>query len=1209
LLSSRWWLPAVLPAVLGQFGVEVASVERSRGSGLILSELLIETEGVRLGVDQIRLPGELDYLRGLRSGTWGSASAVELGTVSVEILPGDSGGSAPPRYLPELVRAVEPGLEVADRWLPPIRVEAVVVSRGAERLVSARALSFADRSFEGVVSGDFVEGAVALRAQLAAGGPWTARLSHEASGLSADLGVEARGDWVRISGRVERAESGLDFAADFGGASWRPLTASAQTQQFRLDPAWLPTGESFAWTALNLSELDLDWDGDRYRGSLSAEAGVRAEALGADTLSVELAVSGDRETLHLEAGSVLASWLKLRLSAPVRIDLRDGSVADRAALQGTVDLEKQAFFAASGRVDLRLDVEPSLRSGPDVGFALSASDLRYGDFALSRVELSDGRWQGERLAVGQLRVQPVDGLAASTITAGGEVRLDSRELDFDYALSLPADWLNAQIGQTLLAGPLMAEGRIGGVVDRPVVAGSLAPLRLEVPALVPITLDGAYRLEGADRLNFSGRATAGEAAIETTLDARVADETVTVDLQRFIWTAPGRGELALEAPTQLSYQYGGMGDVPESRLRVGAFVMAGPDHSIGGRWDAVDGLELSLRNISGQRIARWLQRDLPEVLIESVDVSLPQLRPHPVGSLALRAAGDFVDGEAPLRLALDVELGAAGFAAETVRLDFADWPLIEGSLAAPVRFQIPEAGGRFWQWSESGALEGALSSAVNPAFSDWLEAQTGVRVRKAVMDLAVSGSLEEPLGRLNVRVDSLETPIGGLPAMDRIELVLAGRPDQIEVERLGFLVKGSELSGRFTLPVGGFAEAMRSGSPEWQAWLAGAAGRLELIDWRAEDWVDVLPAMMRRSGHLDGVLELEPGWALSGSLAFRDFALRPTATLPSVDSMGGRIELADRRLRFRDAAARVGGSPVELVGWVDLSDAESPLWQIDVSGRNVPLVRTTDMILRSDLDLQGSRTERDAVPLISGALNLRSSTLLAEFDPLAPNLETGPQSQPPYFSISDPAVADWRFDVKIAGESFMRVRSPYFRTELSANFDLGGSFAAPRLIGSVRTVGGELRFPGAKMRITSGEAYIEPSRPNAVQLDFSGTAQKTSKIISMRVTQTLDDPLIQFQSTPALSNAAIIRLLATGSESGGGAGTVGLYLGQGLLGAGGLDDQLSDRLTVDVGEETSRSGRDTVSARYDISEDYSLEGGYDVYDAYNLDFIWSIFKR
>ncbi|NBB79824.1 MAG: hypothetical protein GVY36_10315 [Verrucomicrobia bacterium] len=1208
LLTSRWWLPAVLPGVLDQFGVVVASVERGPGGGLLVSELVVDSEGAQVRVDTVGLPNEVAYLRSVYAGEWSAVSGFEVGRVRIELREGESAAGGVPVYLPELYRSAEQGLVLADRWVPPVRVDAVEVSQGGKRLVSVQAVRFADRVLTANVSFEALAGAVDVRAALGAAEPWTLVLVHAESGFAVDLGVEALDGAVRASGQVRRAESELTFSAEFGGEDWLPVSATAQSEGFRVDPTWIPGRDGVVWERLRLAGVDLDWAGGRYRGTLQAEAMVVTEALGADELTAELALSGDLETLRVETCEVLASWVALQLSDPVSMDLRDWSVAAPAVVRADIDLAKQAFFEASGRVDARLTVAPSLSGGPDVGFELSAEDLGLREYAVDRAGLS-GRLRGDALSVEQLVVQPLAGADDSTITASGVADFANRELDFDYALSLSGEWLNAQIGQAFFAGTLKTQGQLGGVFDRPTLAGQLAPLTLNLPAMVPVTLAGAYGLEGVDRLNLEVALTANEAVIETALDARVVDDTVTVALERLDWTDPVRSTLVLESPTQLSYQFGGESDVPESRLGVAPFVLSGPDLGIEGQWNPADGLALTLRNVSVQRVGRWFDRELPEVLIESVEVSLLRLRPQIEGSVAIAAEGNFAGDDVPLRFDFGAQLTPTGFSAERLRLDFAGAPLFGGNLAAPVNFQIPEADGTFWHWSESGTLEGTLSGSVSPAFSDWLTQNTGMRVKEAAVDLEVGGTLQKPVGRLDLRVDDFQSPISGMPGMDRIQLIVEGKPEQIKVERLYLLINQSELSGNFLLPVEGLAEALRGGPGAWRPWLAGGGGRLELVDWQAEDWVDVLPAMMRQSGRLDGELELQPGWKLRGSLGFDDFALRPTSSLPSVDSIGGQIELTDRRLSIRDASARVGGSPVELTGWVDADDLKNPLWEVAVAGTNVPLVRTTDMILRSDLDLKGSRVQRSETPLISGALNLRSSTLLAEFDPLAPNVETGPQSQPPYFSITDPAVADWRFDLKIAGDSFMRVRSPYFRTQLSANFDLGGTFAEPLLIGSVRTVGGELSFPGAKMRIASGEAFIEPSQPNAVQLDFSGTAQKASQIITMRVSQTLDDPLIQFQSTPALSNAAIVRLLATGSANGGGVGAVGLYLGQGLLGAGGLEEQISDRLTVDVGEETSRSGRNTVGARYDISEDYALEGGYDVYDAYNLDFIWSIFKQ
>ncbi|MGB0744174.1 MAG: hypothetical protein ACPGSB_06580, partial [Opitutales bacterium] len=90
---------------------------------------------------------------------------------------------------------------------------------------------------------------------------------------------------------------------------------------------------------------------------------------------------------------------------------------------------------------------------------------------------------------------------------------------------------------------------------------------------------------------------------------------------------------------------------------------------------------------------------------------------------------------------------------------------------------------------------------------------------------------------------------------------------------------------------------------------------------------------------------------------------------------------------------------------------------------------------------------------------------------------------------------------------------------------------------------------------------------------------------------------------------SIVRLLSTGSTSGGGAGSVGLYLGRGLLGAGGMNESFADRITIDVGEERTRSGKNTLGVRYDVNDDVYLQSEYDVYDSYNTDLLWTIFEK
>jgi len=63
------------------------------------------------------------------------------------------------------------------------------------------------------------------------------------------------------------------------------------------------------------------------------------------------------------------------------------------------------------------------------------------------------------------------------------------------------------------------------------------------------------------------------------------------------------------------------------------------------------------------------------------------------------------------------------------------------------------------------------------------------------------------------------------------------------------------------------------------------------------------------------------------------------------------------------------------------------------------------------------------------------------------------------------------------------------------------------------------------------------------------------------------------------------------------------------VGAGGVDSDLADRFTFDVGEAGGRDGGNTFGVKYRITDDLYLRGGYDIHDAHNIDLLWSIFKR
>lgn len=1184
-------------------------MQRLDSGRLQLTEVSYISGAVCVEVQSLEHPSLHQYAWERFITKFSEASLIDVKSVELELLSTEGGegaeGATDTVSVVQQLRVTMAGVEA---WLPPLKCDELLIRTpsGAPALI-AREIRLSNWHLAACLENPRLPEPLIVEASLTPQEIWTAQVVAEAIGLDADLTLSPTEQGFDLNIELHKATETAVGVITFIDGHLLPERAEFSSRRITIDSEWLPAMQSLEWKEVAISEVDLRWEDRSYIGALKLQSEVVAGEQPSVPVDGSIEFSGDLETLRLGVFQLNASWGQLSLSQPLEIRLEDGNVSQFAELKADVDLSRQSFVSADGRVEASLRVVPSLATGPNVSFELSATDFAYDTYEVARVDVL-GRLEGTDLSVERLFVQPLpddDG----GVELSGRADFSTKTLDFNYKVFLSSDWINGVVDQVTVLNALETSGHVSGNFTQPMIAGELAAITVEYPGVKPVTVKGNYKSDGVHLLSFDGSAAAAGAVIDAAFRTHVMEDRISVEVDQFTWTDPVRPTLKLMKPTRLSYQFSGPADFPESRLVVEPFHLAAPELEIQGGWSVDAGLDLLVSNVDLQRVGRWVNRELPSVAIESVALSLSELRPWVVGSVEVHMESRAVGEAAPLRVDLTAQLTSSGLQVEAVECMFSGEPLLKGAIVAPVAFQLPVEDKPFWQLFTDGDLVAELSGSVTPAFSDWLLSYTNVKVSEARLDLNVQGTIQKPVGLMEMSVASLESPATRGIKVDRIEISARAERDEIQLERFKFLINQSEVAGVLRLPTEGFAGALMGEMDQRKEWFGNATGRVELVDWAAEDWIDFLPALMRRSGRLSGSLSLKPGWDLAGNLSFKEFALRPTDSLPSIDLIGGQVELSNRMLTVDKASAQVGGSSVAFTGWLNASDLKRPLWEFSVNGLNVPLVRTTDMILRSDLNIQASHTNPTETPLISGALKLRSSTMLVEFDPLAPNVETGPRSKPPFFSISEPTLADWRFDIKITGDSFMRVRSPYFRTQLSADFDLGGTFDEPLLIGSVRTVDGELRFPGAKMRITNGEAYIEQGQPNALQLDFNGIAQKTSHIITMDVTQSLDDPHIQFQSTPTLSNAAIVRLLTTGSTTGGGVGTVGLYLGQGLLGAGGMEEQFSDRVTVDVGEETSRSGRNTVGVRYDLSEDVFLEGAYDVYDAYNLDLIWSIFKR
>lgn len=930
-------------------------------------------------------------------------------------------------------------------------------------------------------------------------------------------------------------------------------------------------------------------------------------------LQASLGVSGDLRELNVERCGLSGPWGQLELQDVLKLDLEQRAVLEGAEFVASLDLQQQAWIPAAGQLQGTVSVGPDPVDGWDVRFALRGTDLSYGANEAHRVEWV-GAVQGTEVTVERLQVDLLEGTEADRMTIAGVADWKARTLDLNYEVALGAEWLNAWLREQYFTDALRAKGRVFGSLDAPELEGQVEPVTLNHPLLHPVTVSGEVRSLSAGAIDVDLIAQCEGAEVLLDVAAQHRENVCSVALKRVEITDPELPKVELMEPVEIRYL---LGAPVGERLFVEPVFLKSEAREIRMHWGSSEGFILSLRNVSSARLDRWLRHDFPLYQVDALDLALTQLQPKILGEWDAHVQVATSSGEW-VRLDLVSQIAPEGVVFETLAVRFEEELLLSGALELPLRLQVPHEDLPFWVSIPQGRLSGEFTGQSTAAFAQWLSDSVGVDVESATLGLSVSGFLDEPLGTMAVQVEALDLgahfPEWEMPRLADLKMSARIDADVCEVAHVEFALNDCMVVGAVQVPTGavwGELAAWEATELDWSALLAQASGHVTLEDWQFEQWRQYFPAVLRRSGELNGELELKPGLNVSGRLVLADFALRPTLAYSMIDQIGAELELADRTVTVTRASARVGGSPVAVNGWMDGSDWDALLWEFSAQGQRVPLVRTNDLIVRSDVDLALKRLTEEAVPTLSGELNFTQSTYLVEFDPMAPRVARGPSAQPPYFSITTPAIADWEFDVVAKGDSFFRVRSPYFRALVSANLALDGSFEKPEITGGLRVDSGDILFPSVRMELDSGAAFIEPTRPNEVQLDFSGIAQVASYVITMEVEQTLNDPSVYFSSTPTLPNSEIVRLLATGGLSGGEVGAVGVYLGKGLLGvgAGGVDSDLADRLTVDVGESGGRDGGNTFGVQYRITDDLRLRGGYDIHDAHNIDLLWSIFKR
>ncbi len=495
---------------------------------------------------------------------------------------------------------------------------------------------------------------------------------------------------------------------------------------------------------------------------------------------------------------------------------------------------------------------------------------------------------------------------------------------------------------------------------------------------------------------------------------------------------------------------------------------------------------------------------------------------------------------------------------------------------------------------------------------------TGVLLRDPSLRVDINGPIQAPAGELTLRASAaefVEAAEQSLPAVTRVAADVRLSQLGMELEQLAFDVERQpvRLHGNLPISEAEWTALLDTGQlPDWRK----ASGKLRVVDAELAPFARFWRSVFAPEGRLEVDLRMKPGVELEGGLQLTGAATRPLPPVGPIDQIQTRILFRGRVAVIEEFSGRLGGEPVKVTGQINIPTRARARADLRLAGKNVPIVREPGMLVRADANIW-FRQGPDEPATLSGDLVLRDSLFLRELKVLAPGQLTQVRRRPPYFSVENPPFADWRLDLRLRGNRFLQVRSPVFRGEVSAAFDLSGTLREPLATGSVQIDSGTVKFPFTDFKIDQGTVSLSSEDPYQPRLSVTASARSFGYDLRMELTGTANAPLLAFSATPPLSSEEVLMMVTAGQlpqakyefTTGEKASRLALFLGRDLLRKFGAEGAATDRLTIRSGEDVTEQGALTYYIEYRLSDRWSVFGEQDRFDQLNVGVRWRVFSR
>lgn len=1077
----------------------------------------------------------------------------------------------------------------------------------------------------------------AVEATLSQTRPFLLQIAAPTYGLDSTFTISTNRSGFEVNGSTIWRSNRVELQATFDTVGTLPVTGSVRAVNFRIPAGMLklPGYDQIS------GSLSAQWDNGKFGLDLAASGRPTSDQTNLPPIQVELHSSGNTNSATIERLMVLSPFLQASLSNKVTVSLSAPFLLGEANLDLSADLSRQQLAAVTGT----LTGSAAVTSGPDnllvARVHLVGTDLGFTDLRAHSVEVSAHfAWPLAELDRVDLRFD--DG---STGTASGKFDLEKRSANdgrFQFQGPLMRRWLPTGYSY----GDLLVTGTFGGPIEKPAHAGRIEVKNFDTPFLKPIAVTGQWSglANTVDRFDLSliGTNTSLTTQGSATLDPKHTD----LKLKALSLFTNQASALEISEPLTVS--------VSTSTANPGVQLVTGPLHWFGPggeiklqttvQWPREGLADLSLQNLSLSLLNGFTRTNLPQIGIRRLEVRANWTNGPIIFSVDASGSGiprSTIDSQiltspkapsgpgqttserilaTPLTFELKLQGDARGVVISnlSVKTSTSDVVAVQGFLPIKV---TPSTTANLMSLDQHEPLNVRASLRPEAFFWEEVFAVLGARLVDPRLDLTLTGTWSAPEGRITFGARSIQlkqaksTPL----ALNDLRLDLDVNAEVAHLREGKLLVQGQPVSITGELPLGSewWSRLKEKRPPDWTK----ASARLRVQQAKLADFEPLFPEILGPQGMLDVDIELLPGVNFTGAMVLRNARTRPLGNIAPIRNINATVRFHERSLVLENATASLSGAALTLSGDVDMRgtnwmSGELPPFHMIVNGTNVPLARSSEYIVRSDLDLKVDKTN-GAPPVVFGTAHLRDSFFLSDLGDLTPGKVASSSERPPYFSIDDPAVADWQLAITVEGLRWLRLRTSLFNGEVSANLHLQGTLKDPIAIGGLKVDSGLVRFPFANFQVQQGLVTLASQDPYHPQLLVRATSKQFGYDLRLEVTGAADSPIIQFTSNPSLSSEQILLMITAGQLPQGAytltpqqrAQTVALFLGRDLLSKLGYGDQSKERLTINSGEEVSEQGRPTYHVEYKLTDRWSLEGEYDRFGDFNAGFKWRIYSK